>query len=542
MKTRMILAAMLLLAFGSMRAQEKPILTPDGDASRINTLVINCVGSVYLQQGEKLMLDDYGHSNVLYRVEDSVLYLEGVGSPRVLTIPNLTYLKVSGTAGVRSRGQLKGENLSIHKTGTGVLSLEVGYDNIYVYSTGTGDVILLGDCNVFCSEEKGIGKVNTRNLYYKVLMEQRGDQWNMAMNLDDNANKEWLQNITAKAQPFFETESNRSWDLLKTNNARESVDNNMADLNELMREYNNNLQRVYDSIDWKRIGEELERANQEMQNVYDSLDWEKLEEQMRRAEEEMEDWGRRMEEWGKRMERKYGKNYEYHYEYEHNNSRPAPKDGESEPSAKKKGRVFNPHWAGFDGGLNMLVDPSVMNVYTGPNESMAIRPLRSWYFGFNFVDFGVAFDPNRKVGMFTGIGLGWNNYSWKNYVRMTVENNQIVNNLLPDDRPVKNSKFGLLYAQVPLMFEVRPVKRMFIDFGVTGGIRLAAWNRIKYSDGSNEKTYSNYLTNLFKCDASFRIGGDNLGFFVNYALVPTFVKGRDAAKAHPLMLGFSIVY
>lgn len=539
MKTRMILAALLLVAFGTMKAQEKPIPTPDGDASKINTLVLNCVGSVYLQQGEKLMLDDYGHSNVLYRVEDSVLYLEGVGSPRVLTIPNLTYLKVSGTVSVRSKGQLKGENLSIFKTGTGVLSLEVGYGNIYVYSTGTGDVILLGDCNVFCSEAKGIGKVNTRNLDYKVLMEKSGDHWNMAMNLDDNANQEWIHTITAKAQPFFETELNRSWDLSKTDNTKEQVENYM-DLEELMREYNNNLRRVYDSIDWERIGEEIERANQEMQNVYDSLDWENLEEKMRISEQEMREWGRRMEEWGNCMEQKHGKHYEYHYEYNNNSS--APKDDESESSTKKKSPIFNPHWAGFDGGLNMLIDPSVMNVYTGPNESMAIRPLRSWYFGFNLVDFGVAFDKDRKVGMFTGIGLGWNNYSWKNHVRMTVENEQLVNNLLPDDRPVKNSKFGLLYAQAPLMIEVRPTRHMFIDFGVTGGIRLAAWNRIKYSDGSNEKTYSNYLTNLFKCDASFRIGGDNLGFFVNYALIPTFVKGRDADKAHPLMLGFSIVY
>lgn len=208
--------------------------------------------------------------------------------------------------------------------------------------------------------------------------------------------------------------------------------------------------------------------------------------------------------------------------------------------SRKKDLLFDAHWNGFEAGLNMLLDPSEMNVYTGPNESMAIRPLRSWYFGFNIADVGVAFDRKHKVGMFTGIGLGWNNYSWKNYIRMTVQDGELVNTLIPDDRPVKNSKFGLLYLQAPLMVEVRPARHLYIDLGVTGGIRLAAWNRIKYGDGENNKTYSNYLTNLFKCDASLRVGGDNLGFFVNYALVPTFVKGRDAAKAHPLMLGFSV--
>ena len=223
---------------------------------------------------------------------------------------------------------------------------------------------------------------------------------------------------------------------------------------------------------------------------------------------------------------KYGKVISYQYQ--------------REQRLGKQSRLLNPHWNGFEAGLNMLIDPFAANVYTGPHESMAIRPLRSWYFGFNLADIGIAFDRKKMVGVFTGIGLGWNNYSWKNYISMTVENNELVNTLLPDDRPVKNSKFGLLYVQVPLMIEVRPTRHLYIDFGVTGGIRVAAWNRIKFCDGENRKTYSNYLTNLFKCDASLRVGGDNLGFFVSYALVPTFVKGRDAAKAHPLMLGLSI--
>ena len=207
MKTRMILAAMLLLAFESAKAQEKLIPTPNGDASKINTLVINGVGSVYLHQGDKLMLNDYGHQNARYRVVDSVLYLDGVGTPREVTIPNLTYLKVTGTAGIRSKGQLKGENLSVYKTGTGVLSLEVGYNNIYVRSCGTGDVILLGDCNVFCGEKKSLGKIDAKNLNYKVLVEKSSDKWNMAFNMDDDLNdpkRNYLNDLVNNAAPFFE--------------------------------------------------------------------------------------------------------------------------------------------------------------------------------------------------------------------------------------------------------------------------------------------------------------------------------------------------
>ena len=67
-----------------------------------------------------------------------------------------------------------------------------------------------------------------------------------------------------------------------------------AELDELMREYNANLQRMYDSIDWKRIREEMRQAGQEIQHVYDSVDWEQF-------ERDMEEWGKEMEKWGRRM-------------------------------------------------------------------------------------------------------------------------------------------------------------------------------------------------------------------------------------------------
>lgn len=672
MKTRMILAALLLMAFGTMKAQEKPIPTPDGDASKINTLVVNGIGSLYLQQGDKLMLNDYGHQGVRYRVEDSVLYLDGGRTPRGVTMPNLTYLLVKGTVGVRSKGQLKGENLSITKMGTGEVSLEVGYNNVYVQSTGTGDVILLGDCNVFCSETKSLGKVNVNHLNYKVLVERSGDSWNMAINIDDeltDPRRNFLNGLVNNATPFFEAESNRSWNLSGKGGDNKTNTPEMAQLNELMRDLGENLQMLSDSVDWEQF------------------------------ERDMEKWGESMEEWGREME-KWGNQFEKGFNYPFNESLPqkgkpevrsvkvcgsgdvrirqvpdgfslkrddeitanyeradgavvlmgssdyqvnipqlesvqvtgsgdvigqgtitgndltiydlssgdvrmsvdydtirvkmtgsgdvalsgrckvlyadmygsgdlkiqhlecddfkvsvygsgrvmTSKSGDAvtnsnnwKPIQREKGLLLNPHWQGFEAGLNMLIDPSSMDLYWGQLGSMEVRPLRSWYFGFNLADVGIAFDRKHRVGMFTGVGLGWNNYSWKNHVRMTVDDGELVNTLVPDDRVVKNSKFGVLYLQVPLMLEVRPTRRMYIDLGVTGGIRLAAWSRIKYADGSNEKNYQGYTTNLLKCDASLRVGGENLGFFVNYALVPLFNNG-DAKKAHPLSVGFSIVF
>lgn len=522
MKTRMILAAMLLLAFGSARAQEKPIPVPNGDASKINTLVINGTGSVYVQQGDKLMLNDYNR-NVRYRVEDSVLYLDGSGTPRGVTIPNLTYLKIMGTAGVRSKGKLKGENLSIYKTGTGELSLEVDYNNIYVRSTGTGNVILIGDCNVFCCEAKSIGKVNESHLNYKVLVEKSGDHWNKAFNINDeltDAKWAFLNKLVDNSIPFFEAESNRSWDLSgKGDNSANSSD--MVQLKDLMYELGENLQQLSDSVDWEQFERDMEQWG-----------------------ESMEAWGRKMEKWGEQVEKKYGKDYEYHFEY--NNSCPEPKKDEpKDEHPKKKSLLFDANWNGFEAGLNMLFDPHISNVTTvnGVGEmDLGIRPFRSWYFGFNIADVGIAFNRKHTVGLFTGVGIGWNNFSWKNPV-VSVEDPEtgMISNvpLYPDDQ-IKKSKLGLLYLQVPVMVEIRPTRKLYIDLGVTGGLRIAAWSKVKYMDNTKVTDYLNGNSiNNFKLDASLRVGGNNLGFFANYALIPIY-RGNAVEHTRPLSFGFSL--
>jgi len=516
MKTRMILAAMLLLAFGGVKAQEKPIPTPNGDASKINTLVVSGTGSVYLKQGDKLTINDYGHNTAKYRVEDSVLYLEGTGA-REVTLKNLTYLKVSSTAGVRSKGQLKGENLSINKSGTGELSLEVGYDNIYVRSCGIGDAILLGDCNVFCSEVKSLGKVNARNLNYKVLVEKSSDQWNMAMNLDDHVDKEWVHSITEKAIPFFEAESNRSWNLSGKDGDKNANSPDMVQLNDLMRELGENLQQLSDSVDWDQFEQDMEKWG-----------------------EEMEKWGEKMEKWGERFEKKYDKDFEYHYE--HNNSCPTPKKGEPKSKCpEKKSLLLDANWNGFEAGLNMLFNTAVdqVNVNNGA-QGMDLKPLRSWYFGFNIADVGIAFSRRHIVGLFTGVGIGWNNFSWSNDITIEYDPDNVVYTVVPIDpnKIVKNTKNGALFLQVPLMLEIRPTRKMYIDAGVTGGLRFAQWNRVKFADGTQLKHYHSAKLNQFKLDASLRVGGRTLGFFANYALMPLFDISN--AKVHPVSFGFSV--
>jgi hypothetical protein len=317
-----------------------------------------------------------------------------------------------------------------------------------------------------------------------------------------------------------------------------------AELDKLIREYNGNLQRLYDSIDWKRVDEELRRANEEFHRAYDSIDWESIEKQMKRAGKEMEEWGRKMEKWGERFEERYGKK-EYHYDYQNNTTAPK-KDESKNDRPEKKDLLLNPHWNGLEAGLNLLFNPVVSNVIPSGTVDLTIKPLCSWYFGFNIADVGIAFDKKHIVGLFTGVGIGWNNFSWNNPVKTTIdpETGIVTNEPLPPEVQFKRSKLGLLYLQVPLMVEIRPVRRMYIDLGVTSGLRFAAWSKVKYMDGSTYTTNMDLVGNAnalnrFKLDASLRVGSRNLGFFMNYALIPIY-RFNIVENAHPLSFGLSV--
>ena len=197
----------------------------------------------------------------------------------------------------------------------------------------------------------------------------------------------------------------------------------------------------------------------------------------------------------------------------------------------KRTLFFDPHWNGFEAGLNMLLDAP---------QDMELRPLRCWYFGFNIADVGIAFDRRHIVGLFTGVGLGWNNFSWNNPVTVEFDPDNAVYVIEPieTESVVNNTKHGVLFLQGPLMLEVRPTRNMYIDAGVTGGLRIAQWNRVKLEDGTQTKRYYGSNINPFKLDASLRVGSENIGFFANYALLPLFTMSN--AEVHPVNFGFSI--
>ena len=462
MKTRLFFAALLLLAFGTMKAQN--------EASQVKVIRITGSGDVMVSQtpGQFSLMKE-GEIVSDYRVESNMLLLSSSDDYEV-EVSQLENIQLLSSADVICKNTIKGDYINVYNSGSGDMVMKLDYDTVHVIVNGSGDIILEGRCKVLEATLLGSGDLVANG-----------------MKADD------------------------SYIDIKGSGEAKGID--AVSLSELMAELNTNLGRLSDTIDWKSFEAGMEQ-------------WGK----------EMEEWGRKMEKWGERFEDKQGGRYEYNY------GRPNSKaDGPKDRRPVKKNLLFDANWNGFEAGLNMLFNTpaDVVNTNNGA-QGMEIRPLRSWYFGFNIADVGVAFDRRHRVGLFTGVGLGWNNFSWNNNIKIEYNPDNVVYTLVPieSDQVVKNSKYGALFLQMPLMLEVRPTRSMYIDAGVTGGLRIAQWNRVKLEDGTQSKRYYGASINQFKLDASLRVGGENIGFFANYALLPIFDMSN--AKVRPINFGFSI--
>lgn len=572
MKT-LFLTTLALLSLGMTTVHDAYGATP-----RVNTIVVNTTGDVKIRQGNEFRVDfdmDKNEFTSDWEQVDSLLYLNGTGDFDVC-LEELNYLDICSTGDVSTVGMLRGKNLSVNFFSTGDSKLNVDYNNVYVEVAGTGDLVLSGACDAFFVETFGTGDVDARQLNHLLSLanlQGRGDvrlgknmkyiayhaaSEDIAKDYVDDSwalkcaqgsplefkrvdnvwglvdgckpNNAEVLNIMQAAGPFFSAESNRSW---KGKMGDVTARGGMPDLDglsELLAELGANLEMLSDSVDWDSFERDMEKWG-----------------------ESMEEWGRHMEEWGDRVERQMGdKPQDSGKPQDHGNPErwghgthdnvPRPDVRPEQPKPKeveKKTLLFNPYWKGVDMGLNMMLGPGQNMDFSGEYAFLEQRPTKSWTFNFNIADVGIAFSRSHVAGLYTGVGLGMNNYSFNDPIRLVKGEDHLEAEYLT--APVKKSKLGVLYVQAPLMLEVRPARNFFIAAGVMGGVRVDAWTKIKYQDKQKEKVHSDYYLNRFKLDATLRAGSGDAGFFASFNLLPLFAEPQGPTT-HTLNVGFSMIF
>ena len=577
MKTGIITSMMLLFAVGMAQAQDNEAKI-EGNPN-VNTIVVNTTGDVTIYQGDKFAVkwdDEMVRYNMNFEMKDSVVYLSGVDNFEV-TLPSLKYLKVNSCGDVIAREALAGENLSICNCGAGDIDLNLSYSNIYLKNEGVGDVTLRGDATALMVESSGTGDFNAVKLNHSlsfvnvtgigegdlgkvrkmvfvhnsnrdagqisdncriatslgspIVFEQVGSSWRIKGY--DHLDITKVANELCAAAPFFDNEQHRNWNTFEIEGMEKTAGNDGAKTTR--EQLDEDLGDLGKDITVGIAKGKRENWSEDQWNTWgDSLD-------LRFKEYEME--AKKFEMEAKKFE-KEAKNFE--------------KDMQNNVQNTKGGSHFlEPNWASFGFGLNTLLTPSLNQDFGEGYEFLEQRPMRSLYFELNCFGAGVAFDRNRKSGIFTGFGFSLNRYFFKNPIILINDPNQLSASWVDEEHyKMRKSRLLTMYFNVPLMFEFNPTRDFCIEAGVTGGIRLFAVNKVFYeyknveqlipdasqrNRGFREVDFGRYSTSLFSLEGSLRVTYDDFGIFINYDILPTFDTNK-APDLHTLSFGFTILF
>jgi len=148
---------------------------------------------------------------------------------------------------------------------------------------------------------------------------------------------------------------------------------------------------------------------------------------------------------------------------------------DSSSNQKKKYKTENyPHWSSFAVGMNLLMNEN--QNYTFPSAKYwEIDPSKSYSYSFNFSEKKISLYQNY-IGITTGLGLIFNNYTFKNnYVLASTEDTLFA--VTEPSLQYSKNKLKSTYLRVPLLLEFCASKYddgFYLSAGVVGGVRLGS--------------------------------------------------------------------
>ncbi len=213
---------------------------------------------------------------------------------------------------------------------------------------------------------------------------------------------------------------------------------------------------------------------------------------------------------------------------------------------RKKPYRFKGHWSGFELGINNWLDPSQQLAGTKPeHQFLDLNTGKSWEFDLNFMQFNMPF--GKPLGLVTGMGFKWNNYSFdgNNSIMKDPVTNVIVARYPTAGVSYDKTKLNTTYLTVPLIFEMQFGKRKkgFISFGVIGDMKLWSNTKLRYYEGGSkqkEKAKSDFNLSPFRYHLTARAGYKFVKIFANYSMVPMFKKDLGP-ELYPITIGLTLI-
>ena len=203
---------------------------------------------------------------------------------------------------------------------------------------------------------------------------------------------------------------------------------------------------------------------------------------------------------------------------------------------RERAKLASPGHIGFmEVGINMMpaVDYSMYTGKTPPfvheDSFMELDHSRSWQWAFCPFDFSIKLAPQGILSLSAGIQMVWNNYTFRNNVRLYKGAEKVLPEALNESyRKSKLSNFGF---RIPVLLELNLPQRIFIAGGIYGGANINSNTKVKKS-GDNIKESMSYAR-TFYYGLTARVGYDSFYLFANYDLTNFFEdnKGPDVRQA-----------
>ncbi len=206
---------------------------------------------------------------------------------------------------------------------------------------------------------------------------------------------------------------------------------------------------------------------------------------------------------------------------------------------------FSGHWAGFDFGFNMLLNPDYSAYQSEFMENDVFRSNSAYV---NVFQQSIGLQKNRNaIGLVTGLGLHLQSYRLDDNTTIVKGSDGVITPEFLYFNENQKSKLALESLTLPLLLEFQiPINhfdnRIFISAGVMGSFRLSSHTKIKYKDEKKEKlkVVDDFSMHRFKYSLMLRTGYRWFKVFASYDLVPLF-KTEKGPELTPFTFGITLL-